>query len=87
MAEERFLHPPKKIDTALVGIAMAILLQAATGVWWAAKTNSRVDRLEAEMAPVKTVVETVARLDERSKAMDAASQRIERKLDQLDQAK
>lgn len=33
------------------------------------------------LAPARQVVETVARLDERSKAMEIATRRIERKLD------
>lgn len=77
---ERLPHP-KKIDTALIGIVITLIVQAAGAIWWAATMNARLDKLEADIAPARQVVETVARLDERSKAMEIAAQRIERKLD------
>lgn len=77
---ERLPHP-KKIDTALIGIVITLIVQAAGAIWWAATMNARLDKLEADVAPARQVVETVARLDERSKAMEIATQRIERKLD------
>lgn len=77
---ERLPHP-KKIDTALIGIVITLIVQAAGAIWWAATMNARLDKLEADIAPARQVVETVARLDERSKAMEIATQRIERKLD------
>ncbi len=79
--DERFLHPPKKIDTALVSIAITLLIQTGAGVWWAATTNSRIEKLEENVAPVRVVIETVARLDERTKGIE----RIERKLDALEE--
>ena len=72
---------PKKIDTALIGIVISILLQCAGGLWWAATSNSRLDKLEGEVAPVRTMTETMARLDERTKGMEITTQRIERKLE------
>ena len=72
---------PKKIDTALIGIVFAILLQCVTFVWWMATLNSRVDKLEGETAPVRAMTETIARLDERTRGMEITTQRIERKLD------
>ncbi|MET3528545.1 hypothetical protein [Phenylobacterium koreense] len=72
---------PRKIDTALIGIVITIVLQLAGGLWWAATMSGRVDKLEADVAPARQVAETVARLDERFKAMEASTQRIERKMD------
>ena len=77
---DRLPHP-RKIDTALIGIVITLILQFAGALWWAATMNARLDKLEADIAPARQVVETVARLDERSKAMEIATQRIERKLD------
>lgn len=79
-AGDRLPHP-KKIDTALIGIVIAIILQAAGALWWAATMNARLDRLEADIAPARQVAETVARVDERLKATEASAQRIERKLE------
>lgn len=71
---------PKKIDTALIGIALSILLQLGAGIWLAATMNTRIATLEAQMEPLSKMSETVARLDERTKGIE----RIERKLDQRD---
>lgn len=80
MSEPHHMTPPRKIDTALVGIVITILLQCATAIWWAAAMSSRIDKLESEVAPVRAVVETVARLDERTKGIE----RIERKLESME---
>jgi hypothetical protein len=76
---------PRKIDTALLGIVLTLLLQGVTAIWWAATMNNRMTQLEKDLAPARTVFETVARLDERSKAMESSTARIERKLDSLEQ--
>lgn len=81
---ERLPHP-RKIDTALVGIAVTILLQCIMAIWWAATMNSRVEKLEADVAPVRSMAETMARLDERTRAMEGTTQRIERKLDSAEE--
>ncbi len=70
-----------RIDWAMIGILITILLQGAAGLWWAAKMDSRISSLEADAVPMRAVVETVARLDERTEAMKASTERIERKLD------
>lgn len=71
---------PKKIDTALIGIAFSIVLQLGAGIWLAATMNTRIEALEQQIAPMQAIVETVARLDERTKGIE----RIERKLDGLE---
>jgi len=76
-----WLPHPRKIDTALIGIVITLILQFTGALWWAATMNARLDELEADIAPARQVVETVARLDERTKAMEIATQRIERMLD------
>lgn len=72
---------PKKIDTAIVGIVISLLIQAAGFVWSWSEMNSRVQALERETAPMRNMTETMARLDERTKGMEITTQRIERKLD------
>lgn len=80
MSEERFLKPPKKIDTALVGIVLTLLLQTGAGVWWAATTSARLAKLEEQRTPINQMIETVAILGERTKGIE----RIERKLEKLE---
>ena len=78
---DHFLESPRKIDWALLGIVITLLLQGGSALWWASKMDTRLAQLENEAAPLKVAAETVARLDERTKATDASVQRIERKLD------
>ncbi len=83
MAEERFFNPPKKIDTALVGIVLTLLLQTGAGVWWAATTSSRLAKLEEERTPIRQMITSVAVLEERTKGIE----RIERKLNEIEDAR
>jgi hypothetical protein len=75
---------PKKIDWALIGIVITLLLYGGSAVWWASKMDSRVMAIEGRMAPIAATVETVGRLDERTLAMQKSADRIERKLDDLE---
>lgn len=84
MTDDNSMMRPKKLDVALLGIIITMLLQGAGGVWFAATLNARVQTLENEAVPLKAVVETVARLDERTKAMGESTQRIERRLETRD---
>ena len=78
--EPEGMRPPKKLDTAIAGLVITVLLQAGTFVWSWSDMNSRVQALEREVAPLRAIAETVGRLDERTKALD----RIERKLDAME---
>lgn len=80
MTDERFMHPPKKVDTALVAIAITLLMQSAAGVWWAATTSQRITKLEENNAPITQMIETVAILGERTKGIE----RIERRLETME---
>lgn len=80
MTDERFMSPPKKIDTALVAIAITLLMQTGAGVWWAATTSQRVSKLEENNAPISSMIQTVAILDERTKGIE----RIERRLETME---
>jgi anti-sigma-K factor RskA len=78
---------PKKVDYALIGIVITILLQGGGFVWWAAKADTRLSSLEARVAPLAATVEVTARLDERTSSMAKAMERVERKLDTWDETK
>ena len=77
LPEKKRIPPSRRIDTALLGVAFAILLQCGACLWWASNADTRISKLEADIAPVRVMVETVARLDERTKGIE----RIEQKLD------
>lgn len=72
-------------DWTKVGALFAILVQGAAALWWAAGMDRRVSSLERDLAPLRTMTETVGRLDERTGAMREATARIERKLDNLEE--
>ena len=77
LPEKRRIPPSRRFDTALLGVAFAILLQCGACLWWASNADTRISKLEADIAPVRGMVENVARLDERTKGIE----RIEQKLD------
>lgn len=80
LPEKKGIPQSSRIDTALLGIAFAILVQWGACLWWASNADTRISKLEADIAPVRVILETVARLDERTKGIE----RIERKLDKSD---
>lgn len=63
---------PRRFDTAWLGLVFAILLQCGACLWWASKADTRLSKLEAEAAPLRGVIEEVARLDERTKGLERA---------------
>lgn len=66
---------PRRLDTAWLGIAFAILVQCGACLWWASKADTRISKLEADVVPVRGVVEEVARLDERTKGLERVHMR------------
>lgn len=78
--ERERMPRPKKIDTAILALALTTLLNIAAMVWWGSDMNTRVQSLERETAPLRAMTATVERLDERTKGIE----RIERKLDAME---
>jgi hypothetical protein len=66
----------RKLNWSMIGMIVALVLQAATLVFWGGGLNQRVSNLERIVAPLADG--TLARLDERTKAMKEQLDRIER---------
>lgn len=66
----------RKLNWAMIGVIIALILQAATLIFWGGGINQRVANLERVVGPLADG--TLARLDERTKAMKEQLDRIER---------
>jgi hypothetical protein len=66
----------RKLNWAMIGVIVALIIQAATLVFWGGGINQRVTTLERTVAPLADG--TLARLDERTEAMQKQLDRIER---------
>jgi hypothetical protein len=60
----------------MIGVIVALIVQAATLIFWGGGINQRVANLERVVSPLADG--TLARLDERTKAMKEQLDRIER---------
>lgn len=65
----------RKLNWSMIGVIIALVLQAATLIFWGGGLNQRVSNLERIVAPLADG--TLARLDERTKAMKEQLDRIE----------
>jgi len=66
----------RKLNWSMIGVIIALVLQAATLIFWGGGLNQRVSNLERIVAPLSDG--TLARLDERTEAMKEQLDRIER---------
>lgn len=80
---EQALSASQKMSLGALPVVLALLVQTAGVVWWASGMERRVQTLESAVKPVQATSETVARLDERTKATQDGIARVERKLDDM----
>jgi len=66
----------RKLNWSMIGVIIALIVQAAALIFWGGGLNQRVSNLERVVAPLADG--TLARLDERTKAMKEQLDRIER---------
>lgn len=66
----------RKLNWSMIGVIIALVVQAAALVFWGGGLSQRVSALEQIVAPLSDG--TLARLDERTKAMKEQLDRIER---------
>tara|TARA_R110000868_G_scaffold40543_5_gene139812 strand:- start:1981 stop:2241 length:261 start_codon:yes stop_codon:yes gene_type:complete len=64
-----------------VALVLTIILQTGAALMWSGAAAERLTALEVRSARTDEIVERTARLEEQSKAMQAALVRIEGKLD------
>ena len=67
----------RKLNWSMVGVIVALVVQAATLIFWGGGINQRVASLERIVGPLADG--TLARLDERTQAMKEQLDRIEKK--------
>lgn len=67
----------KKLNWSMIGVIVALCVQAAALIFWGGGLSARVSALEARTAPLADG--TLARLDERTVSMAKALERIERR--------
>lgn len=65
----------RKLNWAMIGVIVALVAQAGTLIFWGGGINQRVATLERLASPLADG--TLARLDERTKAMKEQLDRIE----------
>lgn len=70
------MPPEKKLNWSMIGVIAALVMQAIALVFWGGGLNQRVTALESIVAPLSDG--TLARLDERTKAMKEQLDRMER---------
>ena len=66
----------RKLNWSMIGVIVALCVQAMALVFWGGGLNSRVAALERVVVPLADG--TLARLDERTEAMKEQLDRIER---------
>lgn len=71
------MNQAKQLNWSMIGVIIALVIQAATLVFWGGGLSSRVTALEARTAPLADG--TLARLDERTASISKAIERLERR--------
>lgn len=79
-------HQPSWIDLKIplwgvIILCLGLLGQTATLIMWGAKMDARVAAVEAKVTSVGDLRETVARVDERTRALVDTVDRIDRRID------
>lgn len=72
---------PSFLRAEILALLVAIFAQTAGAVYWGGQLASRVSALEAKVTATSHQGEDIARIDERTKSMDEALQRMERQLE------
>lgn len=70
----------RNLNWAMIGVIVALVVQAAALVFWGGGINQRVNNLERVVSPLADG--TLARLDERTEAMTKQLDRIEKREEQ-----
>ena len=81
MTQKPAWHLDRKVP---VGIIITILFQAAGGLWFLSKLDSRLDVLEKQNVENVQVNKSFIALEVNLKAMQASQSRIEKRLEKMD---
>jgi len=64
---EREWHLDKRVPVALI---LALALQGAGGIWWAASTSERLDQVERRLEGGQTIAVLLSRIDDTNTNLD-----------------
>lgn len=81
MPDTQRMQWPNFLRAEVLALLVAIVAQTAAAVYWGGQLASRVTALEAKVTAASHQGEDIARIDERTKSMDEALQRVERQLE------
>lgn len=70
----------RRIEWSAAALAFTILVQTGGIIWWGATMNQRMAAVEEKIGATASAGETIARLDERTAAMNATIDRIDRRV-------
>jgi hypothetical protein len=70
----------RRIEWGGAALLFALLVQTGGIVWWGARIDTRVSAVEQKISATANAGETIARLDERTAAMNATIDRIDRRV-------
>ncbi|MEQ8267638.1 MAG: hypothetical protein RH982_10610 [Parvibaculum sp.] len=76
--EERAWHLDRRVPIAVI---VTLLLQSAAALVWAGAANERLSALETRAERIDEMAERTVRLEERARAVSAALERIEGRLE------
>ncbi len=71
--------PPVRVNWPALGVLLAIAVQSAAAIWWASGMDRRMSSMEASVP-----AGALARIDERTAGMRDSLDRIDRRLDKLE---
>jgi len=77
-------HLDKRVPIALI---IAMCIQFASMVWWAAQMNQRVDHLEAANQNITDVQTRLIRVEVQLTGLDVTMNRIDRRIEKIDDAR
>lgn len=77
------LQPPARVSWEVIGIAFAMAIQGMTAVWWASGAEHRIEAVEASTQPLDAGM--VSRLDERTQAISQGVERLNHRLDIIEE--
>lgn len=78
----------RHVDWSIIGVIgsiVTILIQTAGLVWWAAGIDQRMANVEQKLGSFESAAATLARLDERTQAIQTDTTRIYSRVDSLEQ--
>lgn len=82
------VRPPiRSISVAAITLTVALFVQSASIVWWAARIDQRMTAVEQKVADTADTATSLARLDERTASLVTTVNRIDARQNAQDDAR